>query len=455
MGPLTRPLPRPLLGCFAAFLAATVLPVSSVAARTDEDPGPALAGTPVVGASDPEEAPPLRTGRYLDRLPADGPLHYRLPRTEDGTTFHVAALFVGAGDSVGEGLRLEIGTTPGSQGCGSSGVFRPTPGEPAPLLFTAVSTWTDVTDHECAVAEDLHLALGVPGDRADVGREVELLVFEEPPLSQYSFDLLPEPDLPTWTPVEPATPARRIPAGTTPTNAPVVGDGTYTVTLRPGRTAVLAVPLNWDQSLQAQLDTRLPDGAPHPDGIAVEIVGPMLGTSQVAFGARAPDDWTVRPRAGARLRTGAQSHVVSYPNRDSYDATINTESLAGIHYVLVRWGGTNEIEGGTAAEDLAVRARLTLATTGAAAQGIPDYTPIESMIGPQAGSRLVDGTLQAAPEVGPEDRPDDRDDDSGFDRRDVAAVVGVAVVCLIGFAVARRRRARQGPTRRAGRARGR
>lgn len=388
-------------------LAAVVLLVTSptaapATAAPDDDPGPALAGTPVMGSSAPDGtgAPELTTGRYLDHLPARGGLTYRLPRTAEGSTFHVAALFVGIGDSVGEGVRVEVGTTPGDKGCGSGGVFRPTLGEPEPVLFTTVSTWTDVDDHACASAEELFVTLGAADDAADAGREVGLLVYEEPPLSDYHLDLLPEPAPPTWTALTPAPVARDLPVGTTPTNAPVVRDGTYAVTLRPGRTAVLAVPLDWDQSLQAQLDARLPAGSPAPEGITVDVAGPLLGTSQVSFTRERPADWTVPESGQGRLRTGAQSQVVAYAHRDSYDATFTTASLAGIHYVVVRWTGTDEAGADTAGP--AVPATLTLRTTGEAGDGVPGYTPGTGLPGPQAGSRLVDGTLQEPPANGPD-----------------------------------------------------
>jgi hypothetical protein len=318
------------------------------------------------------------------------------------------------------------------------------------VLFTSVSTWTDVADHECAVAQDLHLAVGVPGDPADAGRQVEILVYEEPPLSQYSFDLLPEPTSPAWSAVTPAAAPRRVAPGTTPTDAPVVGDGTYALTLRPGRTAVLAVPLGWDQSVRVQLDARLPAGVPYPEGISVDLAGPMLGTSQVSFAEEAPQDWTVSPRAGEDLRTGAQSHVVSYTHRDSYDATLNTASLAGIHHVLVSWTGTAAKAGGPA-----VRARLTVATSGTTGPGVPAYTPVGAMVGPQAASRLVDGTLRAPPldeldEPGEPGAPDAREDAGAGPVP--AVLLGVAGAGLVLLLVLRGRRADgRAPTRRAGR----
>lgn len=434
------------LGALTALAALPLLAAAPATAAVD-DPGPALAGTPVTGSRDRADPPDLTTGRYLDALPARGALTYRLPRTAEGSTFHVAAMFVGAGDSVGEGIRIEVGTTPGDQGCGSGGVFRPTLGEQEPVLFTTVSTWTDVDDHPCATAEELFLALGAADDPADAGRPVELLVYEEPPLSDHNLDLLPDPEPRTWTALTPAARPRDLPIGTTPTNAPVVRDGTYAVTLRPGRTAVLAVPLDWDQSLQAQLDARLPAGSPAPDGITIDVVGPLLGTSAVSFAAARPADWRV-PRSGrGPLRIGAQSQVVSYANRDSYDATFTTEALAGIHYVVVRWTGTDGA--GEEAATLRVPASVTLRTTGEAGDGLPAYTPATGLVGPQAASRLVDGTLRepAAPEpvVEPADDPVVPLGGRGLA---VATLAGGAAV--LGLVLLRHRRAHRAPGRHRG-----
>lgn len=421
----------------SAVVAVLLLGGPPATAAPDDDPGPALAGTPVAGASGSATPPALTVGRYLDHLPARGSLGYRLPRTAAGSTFHVAALFVGAGDSVGEGVRIEVGTTPGDEGCGSGGVFRPTLGEQAPVLFTTVTTWTDVDDHECAVADDLFLTLHAPDDPADAGREVELLVFEEPPLSDYGMGLLPDPAPPAWTPLAPAASPREVPPGTTPTSAPVVRDGSYRLTLRPGRTQVLAVPLDWDQTVQAQLDARLPVGSPGPGEIAIDVVGPMLGTSEVSFTVTRPDDWTVPTTAPGRLRIGAQSQVVSYAHRDSYDAAVSTEALAGIHYVVVRWPGTDQA--GPAAAALEVPATVTLRTTGEATDGVPSYTPVEGLLGPQAGSRLVDGTLQAPPVDAPAAAPVDEPEDGP--QPWLVAVAGLAGIGVVGGLVRARRRA--------------
>lgn len=425
LGALTR------LTATAVALAALVAAAPAPPALAD-DPGPALAGTRVRGTPTAAGAPELATGRYLDRLPARGSLRYRLPRSATGSTFQVAVMFVGVGDSVGEGIRIQVGTTPGDQGCGSGGVFRPTLGEPAPVLFTSLTTWTDVDDHPCALARELYLTVGEPDDSADAGRAVELLVYEEPPLSDYGLDLLPTPAPVPWTTLRPATRPRAVPVGTTPTNAPVVGDGSYALSLRPGRTRVLAVPLDWDQTLQAQLDARLPAGVPAPAGITVDVLSPLLGTSERPFARDRPADWTVPGPAGGRLRTGAQSQVVSYANRNSYDASVTTEALAGIHYVLVRWSGAGEVSGPQ------VPATLTVRVSGEPGDGVPAYTPVDGLIGPQPASRLVDGTLQA-PDAAPA-ASGPREDGPAASRRTLAVGGGVAALLLGAALLARLRR---------------
>lgn len=363
---------------------------------------------PAAPAAAAPDDPALTTGNHRTTLPADGPRTFRLERTTPGSTVHVALWYVGAGDSIGEGVRLSLGTAPGDESCGSGAVFRPTVDEPAPLLLTTASTWTDATEHPCASAGTLSVSIGVPNDAADRGRAATLLVYEEPPLSAYAFGLLDEPVAPAWVPPEPTPDPRPIDAGSTPANAPVVDDGSYEITVLPGRTALVAVPLDWDQTLRAQTAD---------DTLAVHVLGPMLGASDAS---------TAPGRA--------QSQVVSFLHREAYDPTAAGASLAGVHYVLV---SAPESDG-------PVTTTLTLARSGTAAAGVPDY-PDGALLAPQAGSRLTDGSLR--PPAPPTARPTasvPEDDDGGRTPLLVGGGIAAAAVALLVLA-----------TRRAGRARGR
>lgn len=328
----------------------------------------ALLATPLAlvalapGPAEPADPAPVS---HPVTLPGDAPATVRLERTVPGSTFHLALWYVGAGDSVGEGVRITVGTTPDDTGCGSGAVFRPTLGETAPLLTASASTWTDEPEHPCAVAARLYAGVGVPSDPADRGRPATLLVYEEPPLPAYSFGLLREPVLPDWAPPAPRPSSRPVAVGTTPADAPLVAAGSHPLTLRPGGRAVVRVPLDWDQSLRAQVD-----GSPEA---TVTILGPLLGED-------------VASSAPGR----AQSHVVSYLHRDSFDPTRSGASLAGERYVLV---------------DLPPRARpaevtLRLAVDGSPGDGVPDYATAPHADAPDATDGREDGGLSAPVWVG-------------------------------------------------------
>lgn len=368
-----------------------------------------LLALPAAPAAAGPNDPPLSTGSHRTTLPADGPRTFRLERTTPGSTVHVALWYVGAGDSVGTGVQLSLSAEPRGESCGSGAVFRPTLDEPAPLLLTSASTWTDAPEHPCASASTLSVRVSVPRDPADRGRAATLLVYEEPPLSAYALGLLDEPLTPTWVPPEPAPEPRPIPAGATPGDAPVVTDGTYALTVRPGRTALVAVPLDWDQTLRARTGD---------DSLAVHVLGPMLGAS----------DASTEPGR-------AQSHVVSFLHREAYDPTAAGASLAGVHYVLVSAPDARE----------PVTTMLTLARSGSPAEGIPDYAD-GPLLAPQAGSRLTDGSLRApAPPTARPTATVPEDDDGGR----TPLLVGGGIAAAVAVALLVR------ATRRAGRARGR
>ncbi|TNM40537.1 hypothetical protein FHP29_10885 [Nocardioides albidus] len=294
---------------------------------------PVLVAAPA-GADETSLAP----GSHAITLPVDAPTTFRLHRTATGSTFHVGLWYVGAGDSVGEGVRLTVGTTPADAGCGGGAVFRPTRGEPAPLLTTTVSTWTDEPEHACGTAAELFVTVGVPSDPVDAGRRATIVVQEEPPLSAYATDLLSEPPEQAWQPLAPEPSPEATDAGATPADAPVVGPGSHESRLRPGRQALLAVSVDWDQSLRAQVDGSAE--------ATVTILGPVLGDDVASSGP----GW-------------AQSHVTSYLHRNSFDPTRAGASLEGVRYVLVG------LPPGTPPATVT----LTLAVDGEPAGGVPDY----------------------------------------------------------------------------------
>ncbi len=366
----------------------------------------------------------MGTGSHRITLPASGLRTLRLERSARGSTFHLALWFIGAGDSIGEGASLSVGTTADDTDCGSASVFRPTVGEPEPLLVTSASTWTDQPEHPCGTADELFVTVPPPRDPSDIGRAATLMVYEEPPLSVFSFGLLDEPTTPTWAAPE-SGPSERIDAGTTPADAPILAPGTVDLDVQPGHTAVVGIPLGWGQGLRAQVD-----GNPEA---SVQILGPMLGKDVAATGT---DD------RGAR----AQSWTTSYVQRNSLDPTRAGATLAGVHYVLVS----------VPASAAAIGLSLTVAVDGGSGDGTPDYILGNTTLAPRGDSRLVDGTL-IPPAVASPDTPTDESSASASAADTRTAIVATAAILLAGAAalVVRRERRRHRPTRRADRGRGR
>ncbi|AIY18488.2 hypothetical protein GUY44_23010 [Pimelobacter simplex] len=126
----------------------------------------------------------------------------------------------------------------------------------------------------------------------------------------------------------------------------------------------------------------------------MHVLGPVLGASE------------------ASAEPGrAQSQVVSYRHRESYDVRAAGAALAGVHYVLVSAPGARG----------AVTTTLTLARSGVAAAGIPDY---------------ADGSLRAPPTASVPD-----DGDGGRTPLLVGGGIAAAVAALL-VVVATRRAAR-------------
>lgn len=366
------------------LLAGAVAPASAAPSGAPS-PSP-LPGTAVVAAAVPSRAPEIGTGRFVTRL-ASRTTYLRLERTTPGTTFHVGAQMIGRGGSIGEGFDIEVGTQPGHDDCGSAVAFRPTLGERAPVLYAATSTWTSVEDHPCATDRTLYVTIRVPTDRQDVGRALQLRVYEEPPVSDSSFSLLTTPSPEEWSELTPTLATAVRPAHVVDT-APLVRDGTYAVTLQPGQDDFLAVPVGWGDTLRVQLDAELPAAVdPASPGITLRLLGPLLDTADTGDLGTNPEFGATRDRRA--FRTGVMSQDVSYINRDSVDPGINGADLAGVHYVALGY-----VPPVSASAPLPVRLTVQIRPGDSSA---PLYTDAAGVPAPEADSRLVDGSLAERP----------------------------------------------------------
>lgn len=362
-------------------------------ARPFDLTGEPIEGTPEVGDAPDMQAP----GQYLDTLPVDGPLHYRIPRTQTGSTVHVGLTFPGTAGSAGEAVytRLYPGSEPDGQSCVSDSAFGNGVGESNPFHTGYVSSWKDTADHPCNTDEAILLEIE-PSSASIAGRPVEIAVYEEPPLASGAGRDLPEaPPAPQWESLQPAADVvEDVVPGTSLASAPMIEDGTYALDLTQGETQVFAVPLGSGQSLRAQLDAVLTsetsDAAVVGSAINVAISGPLRSDDAISFYGKEPDDWSSTAlsnmRAGAAFRTGAQTYEISYLNR-AKDLSQRGPAMPGLRYVRVTF------EAPEGAANLPYT--LTVATDGEAGDGAPEYDTSE-LPAPEADSSLVSSPVQNA-----------------------------------------------------------
>lgn len=343
-----------------------------------------LTGTPVEGTASPAGAPAVTTGQYLDTAPLNGSLWYRVERTAPGSTVHVGVTHRSdAFGSMGDSLEVSIyATAEETNLCGNGSSF-----PLGTLGYTSATSWSDTPDDPCTTADSVYIKVA-PRLGDVTGEPVELAVYEEPPLADPSGrDLVPRPQEPAWTPIEPGRPVTDVVPGTSISNAPVVSDGTYAFDINLGETQVVAIPLDWGQNLQAQFDSPLPTGeglATH--GPTVQISGPVRDAAMVDFLAREPDDWTggvwgAFPEGTTGYRIGAQTRTVGYLNRDGGGGA----ALPGLRYVQVSFDTSGD----------PMEYTLTLRTNGTAGEGAPEYAGVDGLAPPAAGSPLVDGSGSA------------------------------------------------------------
>lgn len=338
-----------------------------------------LTGTPVEGTATPADAPVITTGQYLDTVPLNDGLWYRVERTAPNSTIHVGVThFTSAVGNFGEWMSASIyADAEGTQLCGTRMSF-PFGG----LGSTAATTWNQDSEHVCNTAGVVYVHVTTAkGDLT--GQPVEIAVYEEPPLADPSGrDMAAAPESPTWTPIEPADAVADLVPGTSISNAPVVSDGSYAFDINPGETQVLAIPLDWGQNLQAQFDGVVPEVTSIDVGPTVQISGPVRESGAVDLYASRPADWTANTwgmlAAGSPYRTGAQTYTVGYLNRLESGAG---SSIPGLRYVQVSYGDM----GGP------MPYTLTLRTQGTAGEGAPEYADVDGLTPPSAGSALVDG----------------------------------------------------------------
>ena len=374
-----------------------------------------LTGEPIEGGRDVSDAPDMQApGQYLDTMPIDGELYYRIPRTQTGSTIHAGLTFPSESGTIGDGINLSLYPASDVEGvsCVSTVAFGNAVGQSKPFFFGGISTWQEDSADPCNTDDEVVLKVD-SFSAVNAGKPLEIAVYEEPPLAGGAdSDLQPAPEDEPWSPLEPSTdPADDVVPGSSLASAPVLEDGSYALDISQGETQVFAVPMDFGQHLQAQFDATLTaetvDVAVAGSGIRVEVIGPLRTNDGISFYGEEPDDWTpgalANMRAGDPFRIGAQSAEISYLNR-ARSLSERGPAMPGLRYVRVSF----EAPDGSANQPYT----LTVATSGDAGEGAPEYDTSE-LPAPEADSSLVSSPVQ---NVDTEATSGDGDagDDGGF-----------------------------------------
>ena len=416
-------------------------------------------GSPVKGTPDPAGAPLVKAGQYLDTIQTRDKRYYRFKRTASGSTVHLGLIFEGESEDLVSNLSPEISVEDENgelSRCRWTVVQSTTYGDGNRLIFG--STHSADTDPEelCNTADEL--VLGTASGRGDTGaiagKPVQLMVYEEPPVSAAALDALPpQTEEPTWTDLTPVEPTSDIVPGSAIANAPILEDGTYSFDINPGENQVIGVPVGWGQHLQAQFDAKMTDAIRREwgvgAGVELDVIGPLGGQATVDLGSEAPQTWCdsgLLQNCPDAWRTGTLSNVIAYRNRfDNADAEAST-GLPGVHYVRVQYGLD---------ENINVPYTLTIKTVGDDGAGEPDYEKVSGLTPPTAdlnlnsadGAEDQDGSGGSGEETASNGASTDEDgaEASGDTIKLVAGIggagLGIAALAAAAVLLIRRRRA--------------
>lgn len=345
-------------------------------------------GTPVEGTVDVATAPVVATGQYLDKVPASGTRYYRFERSAPATTLHLGAVFQGEAEDLVSTLfaKILVEEDGDLRECGSALLQGVSAVSPSGLINDATTSAKSDPEDACNTADELVLSVEPSHSDAIGGKPLQLMVYEEPAVSQDALaDLPPEADDPGWTEPTAADPQDGPLPGDTLESAPVVTPGSYRFDVNPGENQVVGVPVGWGQHVVARFDARLTDairsnwGA--DAGIDLEVISPLGGDATVDLStSEEPDTWCTGLILGCpdAWVDGVVSHPIAYRNRFG-DLADRATSVPGIHYVQVRY---------SLDEPINVPYTLTIDVVGDEVPA-PAYDDAKGVEPPAADSRLV------------------------------------------------------------------
>ncbi|WP_127479435.1 vWA domain-containing protein [Nocardioides pantholopis] len=388
----------------------------------------AAIGTPVTGATSPEQAPEIEPGDWLDRGELAAPeKHYRVQRTLESSTILTSVAFRTSrtGPDYVD-VRL---TTPDGASCGSASSV----GSSNRLVSeaTAASIF-EGPDDPCLTSEELILVASYRGTAEEVPMEVK--VTELPEVTNLD-ELQPAPTTATW--VRPGGgPRTEVTGGTSFGDAEALTPGSYQGAIVPGETLTFTVEADWGQQVDAVAHYpalagaagQAAEGGPHT---IMEVYSPSRAPAQAASTDQ-PIQNDVLLLTDGSTETAVTTGAISLANLDG--RTDFPGSEAGAYTVTLYLEDTEENP------SIAVPFELDLAVTGAPA-GQPEF--VETPIGGAEETPSEEPTATPEQEDTQEAAGAEADDEGGIPLVAAVGAAGAVVLVLLAVAVlllSRRRR---------------
>lgn len=413
-----------------------------------------LEGESVTGSQDVETAPTLEPGQYVDHW-GDEPSFYRIPVSEGASSVHVGVSAIHLDEANADPLAFGIGTEdtdtwttyPGTSYstntslCAQSNVYEGAFGSAQTVRSNQVTvnrTADPGRAEGCDTADELILMVEAP-ERGDgnsyVGQPFEFVVEEEAEVT--NLDDLPERAGGSiseyqWQDMDAAdaADAEELLGGNPFNNAePVEPGGTYTSEIMPGELLIYRVPVDWGESVQAELAVGpgtewAPEGDRGRD-MRVQFYSPNRGQVENSsnadgqehryYGGTSHSDTTYRQNV---------SHPVRWKSREDAPGHrgMSHASVAGDYYVLVSQGEVRDRQAAPVPFTLAV-------DTFGEVEGEPVYA--------EAAATEGDAGTDSAEDADTDDTGAAAEDtDSGLQPMHWVGIGLVGVLLLAGAAVA-------------------
>lgn len=309
-----------------------------------------VSGQPVRGATEPEQAPTVRPGQYIDRLGGDqeetGVKYYRVPHSP-GSTPHVAVTGRPEEADQDDGVDITISTPSGEQ-CiwGQSGTALAWL-QQNPVLTAQVTfhPWQGSNTEACEAADHLVVEVRRGSEGKDYAPDtgempIELRVIVEPPVTNGDqlYEMVDEADL--WAePVEEQEPEGSVTGGATFTDAPELGEGTWTDTAQAGEMLFYKVRTEWGQAptltVRFSADSYLAKQLATP---GIPLILTAYAPDRMPIDLALTDNQTEALYLGDEVLVSVTLPEVRYHNRNDISeigpatGPIGPTSLAGFYY---------------------------------------------------------------------------------------------------------------------------